>query len=141
MDSRQATRCADGLIGKFKTPSLYNVAVTGPYMHDGSIPKLSDAIAHEIYYSAPERGAGLDFEDRRALEAFLRELTDERFAHLLERSESCAHSTLLHGPHSFGRCKGLGTLDVHGHRPTAVRVTTTVLPAIEGLPASVQVML
>lgn len=71
-------------IGKFKTPSLYNVAVTGPYMHDGSVSTLSDAIAHEIYYSAPDRGAGLGFEDRQALEAFLRSLTDERFAHLLK---------------------------------------------------------
>ncbi len=71
-------------IGKFKTPSLYNVAVTGPYMHDGSVTTLSDAIAHEIYYSAPDRGAGLDFEDRRALEAFLRSLTDERYSHLLK---------------------------------------------------------
>src|SRR5438477_4706360 len=39
---------ADG--GAFHTPSLRNVAVTVPYIHDGSIATLSDAVDHEIYY-------------------------------------------------------------------------------------------
>lgn len=72
-------------IGKFKTPALFNVAVTAPYMHDGSITTLDAAVAHEIYYSAADRGAGLDFEDRRALVAFLRVLTDDRYRHLLPK--------------------------------------------------------
>jgi cytochrome c peroxidase len=33
-------------MGKFKTPSLRNVAVTGPYMHDGSIATLEDVMDH-----------------------------------------------------------------------------------------------
>lgn len=33
-------------IGKFKIPSLRNIALTFPYMHDGSIEKLEDVIAH-----------------------------------------------------------------------------------------------
>jgi len=74
-------------IGKFKTPSLFNVAVTAPYMHDGSIKTLHEAVAHEIYYSAPDKGAGLDLEDRRALVMFLRSLTDERFEKLLSDPE------------------------------------------------------
>ncbi len=37
-------------IGRFKTPSLRNVAVTGPYMHDGSVNTLADAIDTEVYY-------------------------------------------------------------------------------------------
>jgi len=32
--------------GKFKTPSLRNVAMTAPYMHDGSIATLADVIEH-----------------------------------------------------------------------------------------------
>jgi cytochrome c peroxidase len=36
-------------IGRFKTPSLRNVAVTGPYMHDGSVGSLSDAVELELY--------------------------------------------------------------------------------------------
>ena len=74
-------------IGKFKTPSLYNVAITAPYMHDGSIKTLNEAVAHEIYYSAPDKGAGLDLEDRRALVMFLRSLTDERYEQRLPISE------------------------------------------------------
>lgn len=33
-------------IGAFKTPSLRNVALTAPYMHDGSLPDLPSVIEH-----------------------------------------------------------------------------------------------
>lgn len=33
-------------MGRFKAPSLRNVAVTAPYMHDGSVPTLEEAISH-----------------------------------------------------------------------------------------------
>ncbi|NJO95776.1 MAG: di-heme enzyme [Pleurocapsa sp. CRU_1_2] len=33
-------------MGRFKTPSLRNIALTAPYMHDGSIATLREAIAH-----------------------------------------------------------------------------------------------
>jgi cytochrome c peroxidase len=36
-------------IGKFKTPSLRNVAKTAPYMHDGSIATLEEAVQLELY--------------------------------------------------------------------------------------------
>jgi cytochrome c peroxidase len=39
------TRNFDDL-GSFKTPALRNVAVTAPYMHDGSIAALRDAVVH-----------------------------------------------------------------------------------------------
>ena len=35
----------DGL-GAFKTPTLRNIAATGPYMHDGSIKTLLDVVKH-----------------------------------------------------------------------------------------------
>jgi cytochrome c peroxidase len=82
-------------VGKFKVPTLRNIAMTAPYMHDGSIAKLEDAIAH---YSAggrtisdgPYKGVGrnnpnksglirgftLTESDRRDLIAFLESLTD-----------------------------------------------------------------
>ncbi len=77
--------------GKFKTPSLRNVAVTGPYMHDGRIATLEAVVAH--YDHGVERSASLDAnlakhpaggmalssEDQRALVAFLRTLTDVRW--------------------------------------------------------------
>jgi cytochrome c peroxidase len=36
-------------IGKFKTPSLRNVALTAPYMHDGSVKTLDEAVELELY--------------------------------------------------------------------------------------------
>lgn len=36
-------------IGKFRTPSLRNVALTAPYMHDGSVPNLEAAVQMELY--------------------------------------------------------------------------------------------
>ena len=32
--------------GKFKTPTLRNIAITSPYMHDGSIKSLDDVLAY-----------------------------------------------------------------------------------------------
>lgn len=46
-------------IGKFRTPSLRNVALTAPYMHDGSIATLEEAIELEIYYRSAESGQPL----------------------------------------------------------------------------------
>ena len=39
------TRDFEGL-GAFKTPTLRNVAVTSPYMHDGSLKTLKDVVVH-----------------------------------------------------------------------------------------------
>ena len=33
-------------MGKFKAPTLRNIAVTAPYMHDGSIPTLEAVLDH-----------------------------------------------------------------------------------------------
>src|SRR5262249_43185349 len=33
-------------VGKFKAPTLRNIAVTAPYMHDGSVATLEEAIEH-----------------------------------------------------------------------------------------------
>jgi cytochrome c peroxidase len=77
--------------GKFKTPSLRNVALTAPYMHDGRFATLDEVVAH--YDHGVQRAAALDpnlakhpaaglelsAADQRALAAFLRVLTDVRF--------------------------------------------------------------
>jgi cytochrome c peroxidase len=71
-------------VGKFRVPTLRNIAVTAPYMHDGSIATLDEVIDH---YSAggrtpnPARSTGLKpftltAEERRDLIAFLESLTD-----------------------------------------------------------------
>ncbi|SFI21894.1 cytochrome c peroxidase [Collimonas sp. OK307] len=46
-------------IGKFRTPSLRNVARTAPYMHDGSIASLEEAVELELYYRSAEAGRPL----------------------------------------------------------------------------------
>jgi cytochrome c peroxidase len=78
--------------GKFKTPTLRNVAVTGPYMHDGRFRTLEEVVAHYDHgvqrtavldpnlAKHPADGMKLGADDQRALVAFLRTLTDARFA-------------------------------------------------------------
>ena len=63
-------------IGRFKTPTLRNVAVTGPYMHDGSIETLEEVI--ELY----DQGG----EDNPMLDSGIRplRLTEQEKADLLE---------------------------------------------------------
>ncbi|MEQ9402390.1 MAG: cytochrome c peroxidase [Cyclobacteriaceae bacterium] len=48
--------------GKFKIPSLRNVALTGPYMHDGRFSSLEEVIKH--YGENVEDNANLDFRLR-----------------------------------------------------------------------------
>ncbi|MEQ1535970.1 MAG: MbnH family di-heme enzyme [Burkholderiaceae bacterium] len=46
-------------MGKFRTPSLRNIAVTAPYMHDGSINTLEMVIGH--HYALAGRAGGQKF--------------------------------------------------------------------------------
>ena len=93
---RISTDPADG--GKFKVPTLRNVAVTAPYMHDGSVATLEEVV--DIFaeggrnvtsgpyagdgrlnpYKSPLiRPLGLSAQDKADLVAFLKTLTDTRF--------------------------------------------------------------
>ena len=62
-----------------RAPTLRNVAVTAPYMHDGNVATLDDVLA---FYSKVGRGRPLDLsaDETRELRAFLESLTDRRFA-------------------------------------------------------------
>jgi cytochrome c peroxidase len=78
--------------GKFKTPSLRNVAVTAPYMHDGRIGTLEEVVAHYDHgvkraanldpnlAKHPDAGLQLTTDEQKALLAFLRTLTDSKLA-------------------------------------------------------------
>lgn len=66
-------------IGKFKTPSLRNVADTAPYMHDGGVATLEEAVELELY----NRGAVtypiiLTRSEKADLLEFLRALSGTR---------------------------------------------------------------
>jgi cytochrome c peroxidase len=64
-------------IGKFKTPSLRNVAVTAPYMHNGSVATLEQAIDAELYYRSAKLGKAivLTQEEKQDVKLFLETLT------------------------------------------------------------------
>ncbi len=69
---------------RFRTPSLRNVALTGPYMHDGSLSSLRDVVEFYNRGGAPHPGQdprvrplGLDARETAALVAFLESLTGE----------------------------------------------------------------
>ncbi len=63
-------------LGRFKTPTLRNVALTGPYMHDGSLKTLEEVI--ELYDQGGEENPMLDSGIRPL------RLTDQEKADLLE---------------------------------------------------------
>ncbi|WP_250632954.1 cytochrome-c peroxidase [Rhodoflexus caldus] len=68
--------------GKYKTPTLRNIMLTAPYMHDGSLPDMAAVMAH--YSNLPDSVAqanGLPdgrfrHANQRTLTAFLQTLTD-----------------------------------------------------------------
>ena len=77
-------------MGKFRAPTLRNIALTAPYMHDGSIATLDEVI--EFYarggnvaespnpYRSPFiKSFAITEEEKAALVAFLQSLTDEEF--------------------------------------------------------------
>ncbi|MGI9422565.1 MAG: MbnH family di-heme enzyme [Hyphomicrobiaceae bacterium] len=79
-------------VGKFRTPSLRNVAVSAPYMHDGSLPSLDAVIDHyrsgglaaRTGQASPLRsplvaGFAITQRERADLIAFLKSLTDQSF--------------------------------------------------------------
>jgi len=78
--------------GKFKTPSLRNIELTAPYMHDGRFQTLEQVINHyntggqistTVDPFMESSGGGLHLEeiDKIALIAFLKTLTDTSFIH------------------------------------------------------------
>jgi cytochrome c peroxidase len=85
-------------VGKFRAPTLRNIAVTAPYMHDGSIASLPEVIDHyasggRTISSGPNAGIGHDNPNKALnvrgfklteaeksdLVAFLNSLTDTEF--------------------------------------------------------------
>lgn len=89
-----------GDVGKFKTPTLRNIALTAPYMHDGSAKTLDEVLDHyssggrtiadatnsgEGFHNPNKdpliRGFKLSPADRADLIEFLKSLTDESLIH------------------------------------------------------------
>lgn len=73
-------------VGKFKVPTLRNIGVTAPYMHNGSVETLEEIIAQyasggsgHINQSAFIQSFTLTETEKNDLIAFLLSLTDEQF--------------------------------------------------------------
>ncbi len=85
-------------VGKFRTPTLRNIALTAPYMHDGSIATLEEVLRHyaaagRTIHTGENKGVGADNPNKSNfivgfdlskdelddMLAFLRSLTDEKF--------------------------------------------------------------
>jgi len=72
------TALVEGQTMKFKTATLRNVELTAPYMHDGSVATLEEAVEH---YARGGRGAELKAlrltrQNKADLVEFLKSLTD-----------------------------------------------------------------
>lgn len=79
-------------LGKFKTPSLRNVMLTAPYMHDGRFNTIDQVLDHYqtgvktssttdqlLYQNMGKPGVVLSQTERDAVLAFLFTLTDQEF--------------------------------------------------------------
>jgi len=83
---RQALTGRSGDLGKFKVPTLRNIAVSAPYMHDGSLATLQEVIDQYVRGGRGDRAADplikplpLSDGDKADLIAFLGSLTDTEF--------------------------------------------------------------
>lgn len=77
--------------GKFKVPTLRNIALTAPYMHDGRFSSLDEVIEHyssgikhsttidPLIEFASQGGVQLDSQEKFLLKKFLLTLTDYNF--------------------------------------------------------------
>jgi cytochrome c peroxidase len=81
-------------LGAFKTPTLRDIELTGPYMHDGSIRTLLDVV--RFYNQGGLKNPQLDTkitplnlteEEMSAIVDFLRSLTSDEILRLVQRSK------------------------------------------------------
>lgn len=79
-------------LGAYRTPTLRNIAVSAPYMHDGRFATLYEVLEHyrsgvkpspsldkQFLFYGPEPGIPLSDRDIKAIIAFLETLSDEEF--------------------------------------------------------------
>ncbi len=89
-------------VGRFKAPTLRNIAVTAPYMHDGSVATLGDVIDHyaaggRTIAAGPHAGVGRDNPNKSpSLRGFV--LTADQRADLVAFLETLTDQALLTDP-------------------------------------------
>jgi cytochrome c peroxidase len=75
--------------GRFRVPTLRNIALTAPYMHDGRFGTLEEVVEHYVgggkhaesigVVDSQIRPLDLSDEEKRDLVEFLKNLTDSEF--------------------------------------------------------------
>ncbi len=83
-----------------RVPTLRNIALSGPYMHDGRFPTLEAVLDHyfglgkrAIRYDRRLPRVPLDMQKKADLIAFLKSLTDEEFVRRSTMAMAPAHDT------------------------------------------------
>jgi len=124
-------------IGEFRTPSLRNVGLRGPYFHNGRLAALEDVVAFYNRggdFDAPNinhnliRPLGLSPQQQSDLVAFLRNaLTDPR---VLAATAPFDRPTLYSESNRVPTITGAGTQGAGGNTPQA----TAIEPALVGNP-------
>ena len=91
-------------MGKFRVPTLRNIALTAPYMHDGSIATLPEVLHHYMdggrqtppgpaatnpFKDKAMKAIVLDATEQQDLLAFLNSLTDSEFVDAAKRGYPC----------------------------------------------------
>jgi cytochrome c peroxidase len=120
----EVTHKADDM-GAFKAPTLRNIAVTGPYMHDGSIATLEEVLDHyaaggRTISEGPDAGVGSESPTKGQ---FVRgfPLTDTQKADIIEFLKTLTDDDFLTNPRfsdpfqsvrCAGDCNLDGTVDV-----------------------------
>lgn len=106
--------------GRFRTPSLRNVALRGPYFHNGRFQTLADVV--DFYNRGGDfhinqdpiiHPLGLNATQRAAIVAFLESMTDPRVANELppfDRPTLYSQSTRVPNPYGIGAAGAGGSI-------------------------------
>ena len=72
--------------GRFRVATLRNIALTAPYMHDGSLPTLESVLRHYANHGSSHKNKSkiidridISPEEEKDIVAFLKTLTDDEF--------------------------------------------------------------
>lgn len=89
-------------MGRFRPPTLRNIALTAPYMHDGSIATLEEVVRHymaggRIIEEGPLAGDGRRNPHKNGLVSGF-ELTDQEIADLVAFLESLTDENFINNP-------------------------------------------
>jgi cytochrome c peroxidase len=83
--------------GKYRVPTLRNLAFTAPYYHDGSLVTLQDVVYKKMNDKSTEPFLSLKLAaDKKAMLAFLLTLTDTSFIHHLNYQNPFIEDETIH---------------------------------------------